>query len=243
MINSKLGVNVDHVATLRQARGISFPSPIDAALLSAESGADSIVAHLREDRRHIQDSDVIALKKKLKIKFNMEISIDPSVLKTVYEVRPDSVTIVPEKRLERTTESGVDTIKFADELEKVILALKAQNIAVSLFVDPIKDVIVRSREIGADDIEIHTGAYANAGSDVLREDEAKRVEDAVGFAVGQGLNVHVGHGLDYDNVSRIARIDSIIEFNIGFAIIARSVFYGIKESVSRMKRLIQGSDT
>lgn len=234
-----LGVNIDHVATLRQARGEDFPDPVEAALACQKAGAKSIVAHLREDRRHIQDADAAALKKKLRIPLNMEISIDPTVLATAFKVRPAVVTIVPERRQERTTEAGIDVKKMRAELEPIIQKFQMKGIGVSLFIDPDLSQIRAAQDAGADAVEIHTGAYANAPTKDDRDCAFLEVREAVRFANVLRLLTHVGHGLDYQNVGRIAALKGICEFNIGYAIIARALFTGLPRAVADMRRAIR----
>ncbi len=235
----RLGVNVDHVATVRQARGVSFPDPVQAARVCQEAGADSIVAHLREDRRHIQDADVFRLKKALTIKFNLEMAIHPSVLATALKARPDTVTLVPEKRLEKTTESGLDMARDGKRLADATRKLHAKGIEVSYFVDPRPEHITAALCAGADAVEIHTGTYAEARTAADRRREALRIRRAVEHAGGLGLPAHVGHGLDYANTAAIAAIPGIDEFNIGFSIVAASVFEGLPQAVRRMRALIR----
>lgn len=235
----QLGVNVDHVATVRQARRGSFPDPVRAALACQGAGADSIVAHLREDRRHIQDADVHRLKKALRIRLNLEMAIHPSVLKTALAARPDVATLVPERRRERTTESGLDIVRDRRRLAAATERLHGRGIEVSYFVDPVASHIDGAIACGADAVEIHTGAYAEARSAAAKKREAARVKAAILHARGRGLKAHVGHGLDYDNVALIAAIRGIDEFNIGFSIVAESLFEGLPQAVRRMKRLIR----
>lgn len=235
----QLGVNVDHVATVRQARGGDFPDPVRAALACQAAGADSIVAHLREDRRHIQDGDVYRLKRVLKIKFNLEMAIHPSVVRTALKAAPHTVTLVPEKRRERTTESGLDMERDAARLKAATRRFHAKGIEVSYFVDPAPAHIDAALACGADAVEIHTGAYAEAGSAAAARRELDRVRSAVAHANRIGLPAHVGHGLDYLNTPAIARIPGIVEFNIGFSIISEALFSGLPEAVRRMKRLVR----
>lgn len=242
-----LGVNIDHVATLRQARaskgerppaGSPNPDPVRAALLATRAGADSIVAHLREDRRHVQDYDIFALKKS-GVRLNMELSIDPSVLETAYAARPHVVTFVPEKRLEKTTESGIDVAGLSGKLAPILSKMKKRKIAASLFIDAENRQIDAARDLGAEAVEIHTGPYAEAGTAVRREAEARRVAAAVRYARSLGLLAHVGHGLDYRNVGRIARIQGVAEFNIGYSIISTALYDGLETAVRAMKRAIR----
>jgi pyridoxine 5-phosphate synthase len=235
-----LGVNIDHVATLRQARGGSAPDPVRAALEAQRAGADSIVAHLREDRRHIQDDDIRRLRNKLTIKLNVEMSIEPSVVKTVLRHGPDAVTLVPEKRRERTTESGLDVVRYRSPLGRVIDKMHQKNIGVSLFLDPIKKQMNQAARLGVQAVEIHTGDYANAKSSRAKKERLSAIRDAVEYSNSLGLTTHVGHGLDYANVSQITNIAGIEEYNIGYAIICRAVYVGLAQAVTEMRYLIQG---
>jgi pyridoxine 5-phosphate synthase len=234
----KLGVNIDHIATLRQARREGFPDPVKAARICELSGADSIVCHLRADRRHINDSDLFRLKKSLKVKFNLEMSTVPEIVDIALNIRPDQATLVPERRQELTTEGGLDVIRYKAKIAKVIARLRKKSISVNLFIDPKKNQIKASRDIGADYIELHTGSYANAGNPHLRKKELKRIKDAVFFAHDTGLGINAGHGLDYANAAAIAKIHFIEELNIGFSIISASLFIGISEAVKEMKRIV-----
>lgn len=237
-----LGVNVDHVATLRQARGSSFPDPVEAALICQEAGADSIVAHLREDRRHIQDRDVLRLKGNLSVKLNLELSIDPTVLRTAYRVQPGGVTFVPERRQERTTESGLDVIGLRKKLKAILPALRKRKISVSLFVDPDPKQIAAARELGAAAVEIHTGEYANAKGVKQAERCIRKIEQAIQYSNSLGLVTHVGHGLDYENVRKVAELEGICEFNIGYAIITKALYVGLGNAVREMKSLIRARE-
>jgi pyridoxine 5-phosphate synthase len=235
----QLGVNVDHIATVRQARRGTFPDPVRAALVCERSGADSIVAHLREDRRHIQDDDVHRLKSALKIKFNLEMAIHPSVLRTALAARPDTVTLVPERRKERTTESGLDMVRDRRRLAIATSKLRARGIEVSYFVDPIPSHIDAALACGAHAVEIHTGTYAETRKPAAARREAARIRRAVLHARGLGIKAHVGHGLDYSNTPLIASIPGIDEFNIGFSIIAESFFTGLPAAVKKMRALLR----
>lgn len=235
----RLGVNIDHVATVRQARSGSTPDPVQAALVCQRSGADSIVAHLREDRRHIQDADIFRLKKALTIKLNLEMAIHPSVLRTALAARPDTATLVPERRRERTTESGLDVVRDRRRLSSATDRLRKRGIEVSYFVDPVAAHIDAAIACGADAVEIHTGTYAEARTASARKREAARVRRAVEHACGKGLKAHVGHGLDMENVGAIASIPGVDEFNIGFSIVAESMFVGLPQAVRGMKDRIR----
>ena len=229
----KLGVNIDHIATLRQARGEAFPDIIEAAKLAIAGGADSIVAHLREDRRHIQDKDVYSIRK-LKTRFDLEMAATDEMLKIALDIKPDMATIVPEKRKELTTEGGLDVIGNLSRLKEFAEKLEASGIRVSLFIDPVEDQIRAASRTGASFIEIHTGKYARSNS---RKD-LNDIAGSVTLAKKLGLRVNAGHGLDYGNVSPVAKLGGIEEFNIGFSIIARSVFVGLNKAVSDMKKLL-----
>jgi pyridoxine 5-phosphate synthase len=234
----RLGVNIDHVATLRQARRECFPDPVKAARICEASGADSIVCHLRADRRHINDGDLKQLKKVVGIKFNLEMSAIPEIVEIALKIRPDQATIVPERRQELTTEGGLDVVRYKDKIARVTDKLKRKSIAVNLFVDPKKNQIKASKDIAADYIELHTGSYANARNLPERRKELHRIKDSAFYGSGIGLGVNAGHGLDYENSPCIAKIPVIDELNIGFSIIAASLFVGIGEAVREMKRVI-----
>jgi pyridoxine 5-phosphate synthase len=235
----RLGVNIDHIATLRQARKEGFPSPVKAARLCEIAGADSIVCHLRSDRRHINDDDLKRLKRSLRVRFNLEMSTLPEIVQIALKIRPDQATLVPEKRQELTTEGGLDVVRYRKKTAKVVKRLRKNNIAVSLFIDPDREQAMASRDIGADYIEIHTGRYANAKTPRLRAKEFNRIKDSAFYCKGMGLGINAGHGLDYDNAARIAGISCVEELNIGFSIIAASLFIGITEAVKEMKRIIR----
>ena len=231
----KLGVNIDHIATLRQARLESFPDPILAAKEAIAGGADGIVCHLREDRRHIQDKDVFALKK-LKTRLDLEMAATDEMVKIACKLKPEMVTIVPEKRREVTTEGGLDvksqlqTSKSKTIFKSQIQKLKKAGIIVSLFVDPEPEQIKASAQSGAEFIEIHTGEYARTGKGL------GKIKKITKLAQKLGLRVNAGHGLDYDNLADIIKIPGIEELNIGYAIIARAVFVGMKQAVAEMRR-------
>lgn len=236
-----LGVNIDHVATLRQARGVHYPSPLDAALLCEKAGADGITLHLREDRRHIQDSDVYEMAGKLTTRMNLEMAATSEMLEIACEVKPFWVCLVPEKRAELTTEGGLDVAGQVNWLTEYIKKLQAAAIKVSLFIDPEETQIAAAIDCGADAIELHTGAYAEAGLagylDV-QDTELTRIKQAVAIAqrMDNKLLVNAGHGLTRDNVNAIAQIDGIYELNIGHALIADAVFVGLEQAVVMMKQ-------
>jgi pyridoxine 5-phosphate synthase len=234
----KLGVNIDHVATLRQARKGVLPDPAYAAFLCEEAGADSIVAHLREDRRHIQDRDVKNLRNKIRTKFNLEMSVSPEIVRIACKIKPDQATLVPERRQELTTEGGLDVTANLRRIRSAVLKLQDSGVRVSLFIDPDKKQIDAASSSGAGIIELHTGCYAGSRSDSQKEKYFNQICLAVDYAGSKGLLVNVGHGLDYNNVSRLARVEGVEEFNIGYSIICKSLYTGLYEAVSEMKRLI-----
>ena len=237
----RLGVNIDHVATLRQARGGVEPEPIAAAILVESAGAHGIVAHLREDRRHIQDRDIRLLRQIVSTHLNLEMAATTEMVKIAIEIRPDLVTLVPEHREELTTEGGLEIIKQRKRLKKVIATLHKNNIKVSIFIDQDIKQIEAAHEIGAKIIEIHTGRYANASTPKEAEAEREQVINSAMFAKNIGLHVSAGHGLNYKNVGRIANIREIEELNIGHSIISRAVLIGMKRAVIEMKRLIDNA--
>lgn len=232
-----LGVNIDHVATLRQARGTSYPDPVAAALVAEEAGADSITVHLREDRRHIQERDVEALREVMSTHMNLEMAITGDMLEFASRIGPSDCCLVPENRAELTTEGGLDVVGRFDSVTAACRRLSDRGIRVSLFVDPDPRQLDAALKAGAPVVEIHTGAYADA-ADERREAELARVREAAVHARQLGLTVHAGHGLHYDNVRQIAAIPEIVELNIGHSIVARSVFDGMRVAVAEMKRLM-----
>ncbi len=233
-----LGVNVDHVATLREARKVNYPDPVQAAVICEQAGADSIVAHLREDRRHVKERDIFLIKEIINIKFNLEMAVEEEILRIALKLRPTQVTLVPEKRQELTTEGGLDVVRIKKTLPEFIKKLKEEGIIVSLFVDPVKEQIEASREVGADSIELHTGEYANSKGKE-RESELEKIREMAEYSHSLGLEVHAGHGLNYWNVQEIARISYLGELNIGHSIIARAVYVGLERAVKEMKELIK----
>jgi len=236
-----LGVNIDHVATLRQARGTPYPEPFAAALLAESAGADSITVHLREDRRHIQDRDVAELLPVLSTRMNLEMAATQEMVAIACELRPADCCLVPEKRAELTTEGGLDVCAHEGDITAACRDLQAAGIRVSLFIDPESDQIDAAKSLGADAIELHTGNYADATDQQLRQVELERVRRAAAYADQQGLIVNAGHGLHYENVQPIAAIDQIVELNIGHAIVARAVFEGLGAAVSTMKELMMAA--
>lgn len=234
----KLGVNIDHVATVRQARKTIEPDPVWAAGICELAGCHSIVAHLRQDRRHISDRDIKILKETVSTRFNLEMSATKEIVDIACKIKPDQSTLVPEKRQELTTEGGLNVIAGRSKLRKPIERLKKNGILVSLFIDPDQKQIDASRELEADSIEIHTGAYANAKKTEHRIFELQKIRDAVGYATSLGLAVNAGHGLTYRNVSEVAAIPCVEELNIGHSIISRAVFVGIDKAIREMLALI-----
>jgi len=233
----KLGINIDHVATVREARRDKYPDPVEAARTCEKAGAHSIVAHLREDRRHINDADVRVLRKIVHTRFNLEMSIDPAIVKIACRIKPDQATLVPEKRQEITTEGGLDVVKNFARIKHAVKALTARGIFVSLFIAPDKKQILKSKETGATCIELHTGCYANAKTKKTTSRELKRISRAVEFGNALGLVVNAGHGLNYTNTQAIARIKGIHELNIGHAIIARALFVGLPKAAQQMLKI------
>ncbi|MFO7306495.1 MAG: pyridoxine 5'-phosphate synthase [Gammaproteobacteria bacterium] len=232
-----LGVNVDHVATLRQARGTRYPDPLFAALIAEKAGADSITVHLREDRRHIQDRDVRLCKETLQTRVNLEMAATDEMVRIACDVRPSDCCLVPERRAELTTEGGLDVAGQLKELQPKIDALRQAGIRVSLFIDAEERQIDAAVAVGAPVIELHTGAYADAEGPA-RARELDRIARAAAYAASRGLTVHAGHGLNYYNVQAIAAIPEIVELNIGHAIVARAVIDGMAAAVAEMKRLM-----
>lgn len=234
-----LGVNVDHIATIRQARGVREPDPVAAALLAELAGAHGITVHLREDRRHIQDRDVQVMRKTLQTRLNLEMALTDEMVGIALEVIPDAVTLVPEGRHELTTEGGLDAILLQRALKEKTLLLKQAGIVVSLFVEADINQIKASHKAGADYIEIHTGAYAEARTSAERRELLSRIELAVSAAKKLGLGVNAGHGLDYRNVAPIAALTDIEELNIGHSIVARAALVGMERAVREMLQQLQ----
>jgi pyridoxine 5-phosphate synthase len=231
----KLGVNIDHVATIRQARRTTYPDILAAAQAAERGGADGITVHLREDRRHIQDADVEALRQRIRTKLNLEMAATAEMVRIARRVRPADVCLVPERREELTTEGGLDAAGQMEALAGVVTALREGGIRVSLFIDPDERQIEASRRLGADAIEIHTGAYADATDAAARQAELARIKHAARAADTAGLIVNAGHGLTLDNVGPIAAITVINELNIGHSLVADAIFVGLEEAVRRMK--------
>ena len=235
----KLGVNIDHVATLRQARRGILPDPLQAAFLAMQAGADSIVVHLREDRRHIQDQDVKTLSKKMSHKLNLEMSIAPAILKIACQTKPAQATLVPENRAELTTEGGLDVIHNFKKVAAAVKKLHNSKIKVSLFIDPDFKQIDATVKTKAKIIELHTGSYADAKNAKQQEKFFNQIKDSVQYAGQKGLTVNAGHGLDYANVVKIAKIKGIYELNIGYSIICKSLYVGLFKAVKEMRGLIK----
>ena len=229
----RLGVNIDHVATVRNARGGDNPDPVRAAILAAEAGADGITAHLREDRRHISDGDIERLTKALTIPLNLEMAATDEMLAIALKARPHAACIVPEKREERTTEGGIDAAGQHNRLAPIVCALVKANIRVSMFIEPSRAQLDASKALGAPVVELHTGAYAHGA-----EGELERIRAAAEYGAGIGLEVHAGHGLTFDNVKPIAAIPQIRELNIGHFLIGEAVFIGLEASIRKMRQLM-----
>ena len=236
-----LGVNIDHVATLRQARGTEYPSPLEAARAAEDAGANYITLHLREDRRHIQDRDVVALRKALRTRMNLEAAVTPEMIAFARRVRPQDVCLVPERRAELTTEGGLDVAGALRRVGRACRELAAAGIRVSLFIDADRRQIDAAMRAGAPVIELHTGGYAGAVGAGRRRRELERIRAAAEYAAGRGLRVNAGHGLNYNNVGPIAAIAQIQELNIGHAIVARAVFVGMGRAVREMKALLDSA--
>jgi pyridoxine 5-phosphate synthase len=239
-MTQRLGVNVDHVATLRQARKVGYPDPTTAAALAELAGAGQITIHLREDRRHIQDRDLRVLRETVQTLLNLEMAATPEMVKIAYEYKPDVVTLVPERREELTTEGGLEVALKKDDLAKLIKNLKDGEIKVSLFIDPDLDQVRASHKVGADRIELHTGRYCEARDERDRSRELSRIIDAAKLAAKLGMGIAAGHGLHYENVGPIARIAEIDELNIGHAIVARAVLVGFERAVREMLGRMRG---
>ena len=233
----ELGVNIDHVATLRQVRGTAYPDPVQAALLAEDAGADAITLHLREDRRHIQERDVTALREKLRTRMNLETAVTGEMIGIAIKIRPHDICLVPERRQELTTEGGLDVAAQLDRIKDACSLLDAVGVRVSLFIDADRKQIDAAKQTGARVIEIHTGHYADSRG-AVRAAEFQRILGAVDYARSLGLKVNAGHGLNYDNVQAIAGISGIAELNIGHAIVAEAVFTGWEAAVRKMKWLM-----
>lgn len=234
----KLGVNIDHIATLRRVRNGIEPEPVLAALICQSGGADSIVVHLREDRRHIRERDLYILKEVVRIKLNLEMSIAEDIVRIACDVKPDQATLVPEKRREVTTEGGLNVAENLDKIKPAVKKLRQNGIAVSLFIDPDKKQISAAAKIGIKMVELHTGRYAEAKNIHEQDRYLKELSEATRFARQKGIAVFAGHGLNYYNVSPVSRIKGIEELNIGYSIICRAAIAGLEPAVKQMKALI-----
>lgn len=233
-----LGVNIDHVATVRQARRTNEPDPVHAAVLAELGGADSITVHLREDRRHIQDRDVRLLKEVCRVRLNLEMAVSDEITKIALGIRPDQVTLVPERREEVTTEGGLDVITHFQRIRQCIDQLQGAGIMSSLFIDPDVTQIEKARELGVEAVELHTGGYADAKTPAQVEIEFDKLREAGQFANAQGLKLNLGHGLTYRNVRRVAEIHCVHELNIGHSIVSQAILVGFERAVREMKQLV-----
>ncbi len=233
-----LGVNIDHVATVRQARRTNEPDPVHAAILAELGGADGITVHLREDRRHIQDRDVRILRQMIRVKMNLEMAVEQEIVDIALDILPEQATLVPEKREEVTTEGGLDVIGNRDRVQRTIDQLQDRDISVSLFIDPDVTQVEASAEAGVEAIELHTGAFADAATAAQADAEFDRIVAAGQAAIQRGLMLNMGHGLTYRNVRRIADIDGVHELNIGHSIISHAVMVGLERAVREMKELV-----
>lgn len=234
-----LGLNIDHVATLRQVRGSVYPEPVQAALVAEQAGADGITAHLREDRRHIQDRDIFLLKEMIHTRLNLEMGVTEEMLGIACKVKPHACCLVPEKRQELTTEGGLDVAGQADKMKAACTQLAEAGIEVSLFIDPEQRQIDAAVAAGAPVIELHTGAYADAKTPAQQQQELARIQQAAFYAHQAGLQVNAGHGLTFYNVEAICRVPQIVELNIGHFLIAQAVFSGLAQMVSQMKNIMR----
>jgi pyridoxine 5-phosphate synthase len=234
----ELGINIDHVATLRNARGTVYPDPLQAALLAEEAGADAITLHLREDRRHIKDADVELIRPQLHTRMNLESAVTAEMIDFACRIKPQDVCLVPERREEVTTEGGLDVARYFTDVQAAVRQLQKEGIRVSLFIDPDATQIQAAADAGAPVIELHTGRYADARDDGEQRNELQRIEAGVLEGVKRGLKVNAGHGLHYTNVQAIAAIPDIAELNIGHAIVAQAVFAGWQNAVREMKAIM-----
>ena len=236
---ARLGVNIDHVATIRQARGAAEPDPVAAAVIAELAGADGITIHLREDRRHIQDRDLKLLRETVKTKLNLEMAATREMIAIALAVKPDMCTLVPEKRQELTTEGGLDVRLNMQNIAEAVERLQEGDLLVSLFVDPDPDQIKAANKVGADCVEIHTGSFAEAKEWKSQEQELIKIENAVKLAAKLGLGVNAGHGLNYTNIKKVTAVGGIEEYNIGHSIISRAVLVGLDQAVREMVDLIK----
>ncbi len=236
---ARLGVNIDHVATIRQARGGAEPDPVAAAAIAELAGADGITIHLREDRRHIQDRDLKLLRQTVKTRLNLEMTASEEMVNIALSAKPDMCTLVPEKRQELTTEGGLDVRLNVEPVTKAVDRLQDGGIMVSLFIDPDPDQVKAASKVGADYIEIHTGAFAGAKDWQSEEQELRKIENAIKLAAKLGLGVNAGHGLNYSNIRKVAALGGIVEFNIGHSIISKAVLVGLDRAVRDMVDLVK----
>lgn len=239
----RLAINIDHIATIRNARGGSVPDPVDAAAVCERAGAVGIVCHLREDRRHIRDNDVERLRASVRSKLDLEMAATDEIVGIACRIKPDLVTLVPERRLELTTEGGLDVVAQRSHLKDSVKRFHDNGILVSLFVDPVTSQLNASKEVDADMIEIHTGEFADAVTETERASRFARVQEAARLGKSLGLGVNAGHGLDYSNMSMIARIQEIDEVSIGYAVIVRAVYVGLEAAVREMRQLLPPSQS
>ena len=237
----RLGVNIDHVATIRNARGGNSPDPVRAAALAKAAGADGITAHLREDRRHIRDEDMKRLRTEIDLPLNFEMAATDEMLAIALATKPHAVCLVPEKREERTTEGGLDVVGGHNHLKRFVSELGDAGIRVSLFIEASKDQLDAAKSLGAPVVEIHTGAYCDAENDADRAHELERIRNAVTYGAGIGLEIHAGHGLNFETVEPIAAMPEIAELNIGHFLIGEAVFVGLEAAIAEMRRLMDGA--
>jgi len=240
----RLGVNIDHVATIRNARGGTHPDPVQAALIAAEAGADGITAHLREDRRHIADDDISRLMTEITLPLNLEMAVTDEMFEIALRHKPNACCLVPERRQELTTEGGLDVVTMSNRLPPYVAQLKNAGIRVSLFIDPDIRQIQASSEIHADIVELHTGSYCHAaleGNEVALNKEIKRLTECANAAAAQGLEVHAGHGLTFDTVCNVAAIPEVVELNIGHFLIGEAIFGGLHSTIGRMRALMKNA--
>ena len=236
-----LGVNIDHIATLRQARGTKYPDPIQAALIAEQAGADGITAHLREDRRHIQDRDIFLLRDIIHTRLNLEMAVTDEMIDLALKVRPHACCLVPEKREELTTEGGLNVAPNQQRMNEVCARLAAAGIETSLFIDPDPRQIDAAVNAGAPVVELHTGRYADAITPKEQADELERIKSAAAYGHSGGLQINAGHGLNFHNVEAICKIDQVVELNIGHSIIAQAVFSGLAQTVNDLKQLMRSA--
>ncbi|MBN1384457.1 MAG: pyridoxine 5'-phosphate synthase [Elusimicrobia bacterium] len=238
----RLGINIDHIASIRNLRQGNFPDPVNAAKIVEDAGADGITVHLREDRRHINEKDVERLKKEIKTKLNLEMSIASDIIDIACKIVPHDVCLVPEKRQELTTEGGLDVVSNSKNIASAVKKLKDKNIIVSIFIDPNEKQAERAKEIGADFVEIHTGRYADAENENDRIRELEKIKNVSGYLIRLGMGMNAGHGLNYENVSDIAKIAGMQELNIGYSIVCHAVFKGLFNAVKEMKDILKNAD-